>query len=136
MLANGATLGLKKGSESSYTILKGLKEIPDIGGDPENVENSALDAKYKQYEKGVGDAGDLVYKFKYDNTTAGSTYRTLRALADSDAVASFEETLKDGTKFQFDAQVSVKLTGGALNGVIDLEATMSLQSDIEIIDPA
>ena len=136
MLANGATLGMKKGSESSYTLLKGLKEIPDIGGDPENVENTELSAKYKQYEKGVGDAGDLVYKFKYDNTASGSTYRTLRELADADATASFEETLKDGTKFQFDAQVSVKLTGGALNGVIDLEVTMSLQSDIEVVDPA
>lgn len=136
MLANGATLGLKKGSESGYTILKGLKEIPDIGGDPENVENTSLDAKYKQYEKGVGDAGDLVFKFKFENGSADSTYRVLRALADADTVASYEETLKDGTKFRFDAQVSVKITGGALNGVIDVEATMSLQSDIEVVDPA
>lgn len=136
MLANGATLGLKRSSGESYEILKGLKEIPDIGGDPENVENSSLDAKYKQYEKGVGDAGDLVFKFKYDNAGANSTYRKLRAIADADEVASFEETLKDGTKFRFDAQVSVKITGGALNGVIDVEATMSLQSDIDIVDPA
>ena len=42
MLANGAKLGYSKtapsGSSTTYTDLPGLKEIPDIGSDPEKVE--------------------------------------------------------------------------------------------------
>ena len=49
MLANGATLEYKKKSatESTYTKLKGLKEIPEMGVDPEKVENTDLDDTVK-----------------------------------------------------------------------------------------
>lgn len=51
-------------------------------------------------------------------------------------VLGFEETDADGTKIQFDAQVSVKRTGGGVNGVIEFELTMIVQSDIDYVDPA
>lgn len=69
MLANGAKLGYKaeKGT-ASYTDLPGLKEIPDWGSDPEKVDNTCLTDAYKQYEMGIGELGDVKYKFKYDNS--------------------------------------------------------------------
>ena len=48
---------------------------------------------------------------------------------------TFQEKLSDGTTTEFDAQVSVKRTGGGVNGVIDVEATMSVQSDLKVTDP-
>jgi len=50
-------------------------------------------------------------------------------------VLSFQETLIDGTKTEYDAQVSVKRTGGGVNGVIEFNLTMSVQSDIVVADP-
>lgn len=136
MLANGAKLGYKKSSESSYTDLPGLKEIPDIGIDAEKQENTVLTDKHKKYEMGIGDLPDMVYKFKYENTSAKSPFRVLRDAQDSGEVLSFQETDPDGTVIEFDAQVSVKRTGGGVNGVIDFEVTMIVQSDIEYTDPA
>ncbi len=138
MLANGAKLGYKKKSASSadYTDLPGLKEIPELGYEPEKVENTGLNDPHKMYELGIGDLPDMVYKFKYDNTKADSPYRVMRKAADDLEVLSFQETDPDGTKVQYDAQVSVKRTGGAVNGAIDFELTMIVQSDIEIVDPA
>lgn len=137
MLANGATLAYKeKGAIGEYKNLPGLKEIPDCGTEPEKVDNTCLTDKNKQYENGIGDLGDMVYKFKYDNTSADSPYRLMRAAQDAGTVLSFQEKLKDGTITEFDAQVSVKRTGGGVNGVIECEVTMSVQSDIEITDPA
>lgn len=138
MLANGAKLGYKKKSASSaaYTDLPGLKEIPELGYEPEKVENTGLNDSHKMYELGIGDLPDMVYKFKYDNTKADSPYRVMRKAADDLEVLSFQETDPDGTKVQYDAQVSVKRTGGAVNGAIDFELTMIVQSDIEIVDPA
>ena len=49
---------------------------------------------------------------------------------------SIKETMKDGTTTEFDAEVSVKRTGGAVNGVIDFELTVFVQSDLKITDPA
>lgn len=135
MLANGATLEYKKKGQSTYTKLKGLKEIPEMGKEPEKVENTTLDDKIKQYEMGIGDAGDIVYKFKYDNTAADSSYRLMRGCADSGEVLSFKETLKDGTTTEFDGQVSVKRTGGGVNGVIEFDLSIALQTDLTINDP-
>lgn len=138
MLANGATLGYKAvgaAETGSYTILKGLKEIPDMGTEPEKVDNTCLTDKVKQYEQGIGDAGDMTYKFKYDNIVADSPYRIMRQAQAAGKSLSFEETMIDGTKSRYDAQVSVKRTGGGVNGVIEFELAMSLQSDITFVDP-
>lgn len=138
MLANGATLGYRLASASTgeYTNLPGLKEIPEMGVDPEKVENTVLTDAHKKYEQGIGDLPDMVYKFKYDNSSATSPYRVMRGYADDGTLLSFQETLKDGTTTTFDAQVSVKRTGGGVNGVIEFDLTMFVQSDITVTDPA
>lgn len=135
MLANGAKLGYKKTGGSTYTDLPGLKEIPEMGIDPEKVENTCLTDKNKQYENGIGDAGDITYKFKYDNSKADCPYRVMRAAQDSGEVLSFQETLVDGTTTEFEGQVSVKRTGGGVNGVIEFNLAISLQSDLTVTDP-
>ena len=113
-----------------------IKEIPEIGSDPERVENTVLTDEVKQYENGIGDPGDVTYKFKYDNKSAESPYRVLRGFADTGETVDFKESLKDGTTTEFSAQVSVKRTGGGVNGGIEFNASMSLQSKFKITDPA
>ncbi len=127
MLANGITLSYKS-TGSTFVKLKGLKEVPEMGNDPEKVENTTLEDSTKQYEYGIGDYGDLAYKFKYANDAVDSPYRVLRALADSKAVVDFEQAYPDGTKFVFKAQCSVKLGGGGVNGAIDFTLSLALQS--------
>ena len=136
MLANGAKLGYKKkGASGDYTDLTGLKEIPELGEDPEKVENSGLADQVKQYEYGIGDAGALTYKFKYENTSETSPYRVMRKAAATKEVLSFCETLPDNTKYEYDAQVSVKRSGGGVNGVMEFDLNMALQSEITTTDP-
>lgn len=137
MLANGAKLEYKeKGAEGEYKELTGLKESPDCGTEQEKVENTALTDKNKQYENGIGDLGDMVYKFRYENTSADSPYRLMRAAQDAGKVLTFKETTKDCTVTEFDAEVSVKRTGGGVNGVIEMELSMAVKSDLTITDPA
>ncbi len=137
MLANGAKLAYKKkDSEGEYTNLLGLKEIPDCGVEPEKVDNTVLTDPFKKSEMGIGELPDMVYKFKYDNTSKDSPYRVLRSYQETKEVLAFQETLSDGTVTEYDAQVSVKRTGGTVNGVIDFELTVYVQSDIVITDPA
>lgn len=138
MLANGITLKYKKkkGTPSDYILLEGLKEVPELGVDPEKVENTTLADTVKQYELGIGDAGELEYKFKYDNSKATSAYRVLRKLMDDKEVVAFEQEYPDKTKVEFDGQVSVKLGGGGVNGVIEFTLKIGLQSDFTFTDPA
>ena len=135
MLANGITLGYKTSKNGSYTNLEGLKEVPEMGLEPEKVENTCLSDSVKQYEFGIGDAGDLTYKFKYDNSKATSPYRVMRGYQASKTVLYFCETLPDGTTYEYAAQVSVKRSGGAVNGVLEFDLNMALQSEIDVTDP-
>lgn len=137
MLANGATLEYKeKGATGEYIDLPGLKEIPEIGVEPEKVENTNLKDPHKKYENGIGDLPEMVYKFQYDNTEATSPYRKMRDAQAAGKVLSFRETLSDGSITEYDAQVSVKRTGGGVNGVIEFDLTMTVQSDLKFTDPA
>lgn len=138
MLANGATLGFRVhgGTGATYTDLPGLKEIPEMGMDPELVENTCLTDSLKQYEMGIGDAGDMQYVFKYVNDSADSPYRVMLGHQASKTVLDFCETLFDGTTYEYTAQVSVKRGGGGVNGVIDWTLGVALQSEITITHPA
>ena len=135
MLANGITLGVKTEGAAAYEILKGLKEVPELGADPEKVDNTCLEDEMRMYELGIGDAGDLSYKFKWENGDTTS-YRKLRTIADSKKKASFEQTFPDGTKFHFDAQCSIKVGGGGVNSAVDFTLNLALQGNIEVVDPA
>ena len=134
MLANGITLGFKTTGES-YTNLEGLKEVPELGEEPEKVENTCLSDTVKQYEYGIGDAGDLSYKFKYVNDSDSSPFRVLRKLATSKTAADFEQTYPDGTKVTFKAQCSVKLGGGSVNSAMEFTLNLALQSGMTFVDP-
>lgn len=133
MLANGSKLEYKKGEQ--WVDCPGLKEIPDIGNEPEKVDNTCLTDKHKVNENGIGDLGDMTYKFKYDNSKADCPYRVFRDKK-PDEVTEFRETLADGSVTEYSAQTSVKRTGGAVNGVIEFELTMAVQSDFTYTDPA
>lgn len=135
MLANGIKLGYKVTPESTFTELTGLKEVPEMGSDPEKVENTTLADTVKQYEYGIGDYGDLEFIFKYENKTATSPYRVLRALQEAKTAVDFEETFPDGTTFVWKAQVNVKVSGGGVNDPVDFTLTMALQSEITVTDP-
>ena len=138
MLANGTTLGYRVhgGTGTTYTNLPGLKEIPEMGMDPELVENTVLTDSLKQYEMGIGDAGDMQYVFKYVNDSADSPYRVMLGHQANKTVLDFCETLFDGTTYEYTAQVSVKRGGGGVNGVIDWTLGVALQSEITITHPA
>ena len=126
MLANGIKLAYGK-AKGTYTDLVGLKEVPEFGIEPEKVENTTLADKVKKYEFGIGDAGELEYKFAYDNSS------TTKAAEDKEKLF-FEQTYPDKTKVQFEGQVSVKLGGGGVNSVIEFTLKIALQSELEFTD--
>ena len=137
MLANGATLGFKTTSTgTSYTNLPGLKQIPDMGVELEKVENTCLSDAVKQYEMGIGDAGDLDYVFKFANSAATDSYRVLLSYQNAKTKLWFQESDSDGTKFAFEGQVSVKRNGGGVNDPVEFTASIALQSAITVTNPS
>ena len=137
MLTNNATLGVKTtSSAASYTNLPGLKEIPEIGVNPEKVDNTCLTDTIMQYELGIGDPGDMAFRFKMVNKSASDSYRILKGLEAAGKANEYQLGLADGTKYTFSAQVALQLNGGGVNTAMDFTATLALQSAIVVTDPA
>lgn len=135
MLTNKATLGVKTTSTaSSYTNLPGLKEIPDLGMDPEKVDNTCLTDTIMQYELGIGDPGDMAFRFKLVNSAASDAYRILRGLETAGKVNEYQLELADHTKYTFSAQVALQVNGGGVNTALDFTANLALQSSIVVTD--
>ena len=134
MLANGITLKYGESAEELTTLIPELKEVPELGTEPEKVENTTLLDKVKKYEQGIGDAGELEYKLKYLNKDAQSTYRKMRKFMENGTVVFFEHAYPDGTKVKFSGQVSVKVSGGGVNSVIETTLKITLRSELEFVD--
>ena len=141
--ANSTKISYKTGSDDSavFKELEFLMEVPEFGGAPEKIDVTVLSDKVKKFVPGTVDLGDLVFKFLYDNSSADSSYRVLKGLADAGTAATFQLTYPDGTAHEFDAVPAVKMDAGTLNGALTFGsvksyAQMSLQSKTERSQPA
>ena len=133
--ANNTKMYYKSGAEE-FTELEYLMEVPEFGGTPEKIDVTVLSDNVKKYVPGIKDLGDLVFKFLYDNTSEASNYRILKGMADANTSATFKISYPDGTAHQSDAVPAVKMDAGSLNGALTFSATMILQSDITVSNPA
>lgn len=131
--ANGTKLMHKVGS--AYSEIPLLMEVPEFGGTPEKIDVTALGDSVKKYVNGIKDYGDLVFKFLYDNTAETGNYRILKGYEDAQTAVEFQITYPDGTGHQFTAIPAVKMDAGAVNGALTFSCTMTLQSDITLVDP-
>ncbi|MFD1954299.1 phage tail tube protein [Paenibacillus thailandensis] len=135
ILSKGTKLSYTSATVTTPTEIKDMLEVPEMGGDPEQVDVTTLANSVRQYIPGVKDYGDLAFTFLYDNSSATSNFRILKGLQESGETASFTLEYPDGTKHEFDAQVNVKMGSTAVNGALQFTATFYLQSDIDITDP-
>lgn len=136
ILSKGIKLGYSATKSSTYTDIPDLQEVPNLGGSAEKVEVTTLTDSNHRYINGIKDYGDLEFKFLYDNSTETSNYRVLKGLETTGAVTYFQVTFPDGTKFTFSGQVSTQIDSAAVNSALTFTATITLNSEIEVTNPA
>ena len=123
ILTKGITLSY--GSESNYTPLTNLMEIPEIGnGAPEKVETTVLTDNVKTYIAGLGDSGqELSFKLLYEkeqfNTLVGMTQST-----------GWKVAMPDGVSAKFQGTPSVKFDSASPNNALTYTLTVIVESEI------
>lgn len=133
MLVNGAKLSYSDTESGTYTDMTGIKEMPDFGGDPNKVDNSAVDDEYKQYELGQKDAGDVQFRFRYRSTAEKAQYTAMRAKEAAGSTVYFKATLFDGLTVSFAGTVATKLlSAGGPDTPVDWQLSIGLASDFTI----
>ncbi|QJC53056.1 phage tail protein [Paenibacillus albicereus] len=134
VLTKDTTLSVK-GTGSTYTEIPFLMEVPEIGGEPDQVEVTTLGDSTRKYIAGIKDLGDLTFSFLYDNSGPAANFRVLKAIETLGETKSFRLEYPDGTTHDFDAQVSVKMDSAAVNAALTFTASFYLQSEIAVTDP-
>lgn len=135
MLANGVKLYYRTKSAEEWIEALKLQEIPEIGNDEEKVDMTHLGSKNREYEYGIGDYGDLDFKFIYENKSATSPYRVFRQAQADKEVLDFKIEYPDGLAFEFPAMCNVKLGGGGVNGGILFTLKLAIQGEMACTHP-
>lgn len=134
ILSKGITLSYK--NSEAWVEIPDLQEIPDLGGEVDTVEVTTLADGAKRYINGIKDYGDLAFVFLYDNSTATSNYRVIRGLEDTGAITEWKVSFPDGTEFAFSGSVVTKIAGAGVGDALTFTATITLNSDIKVTNPA
>lgn len=122
---------LMKKTDSTYSKLINIKEFPDIGGDPELLETTTLSDKMQTFILGIQSNGGLNFNANYTK----EDFTTLQALEgdEEDYAIWFGGTESGGVvtptgsdgKFSFKGELSVHVTGGGVNEVVDMAVTIA-----------
>ena len=124
VISKGIKLSYKAGSESTYTDLTNLQEIPDLGGESEAIEITTLADAAHMYTDGILNYGDsLSFKFLYDK----EQFTTLNTLSGS---IGWKVTLPDSETCSFTGSCSIKLDGVGTNAA--LTYTLAIKPDSEM----
>lgn len=131
------TFLMKKGTGDAYAKLIDIKDFPDLGGAPEQIEITTLSDGMRRYIPGIQDTDALTFTANYTKTD----YATLKALEGQEVDFSvwFGGTVANGVatptgsegKFNFTGQLSVYVTGGGVNESVNMTITITVSSEIE-----
>ena len=126
-------------TSTTWGKLIDIKDFPDLGGEPEQIETTTLSDKMKTYEPGIQDVSALSFTCPY--TLA--KYKELVALKDSEeeyAVWFGGTEATDGTvtptgvdgKFKWTGKLDVYKSGGGSNEHQEMLVTITPSSIISL----
>ena len=113
-----------------------LQEIPDLGGSADQVDVTTLADGAYMYINGIKSYGTLDFTFLYDNSSAESNYRVIRAAEEDESAHEVKVEFPDGTTFEMTGMISATITGAGVNAALQFTATVNLQSDITVTNPS
>lgn len=129
LLSKNTKLGMKT-TGSTFKDLEGLQSVPEIGGDPEQVDVTTLVDATKKYIAGIQDMDSLEFTFLYDNTV----FKELKAVQTSGKEADFKITYPDGSTCTFKGGVTVKMGGAEINGAFQFTLAVTVSSGPDFTD--
>lgn len=106
--------------------LYGLRVIPDIGSEPEDIETTSLDnVKYKTAISGLQDVQKYAFEFNMEDPTAESNYKKACELEDAGQPKYWKLTLSNGIEITFRSKVSTSIQGGEYGDLIGFTMTLT-----------
>lgn len=124
----------KEEAEGTYSKLVDVKDFPDLGGAPEQLDTTTLSDKMKTSILGIQELDTLEFTANYTK----ADYTKLKALERKDVsfavwMGGDSAGKPDGHdgKYAFNGMLSVFVAGGGVNEVIDMTISIAASTPIE-----
>lgn len=113
-------------SSGTYTRIYGLRVVPDIGGEPDDIETTTLDnVKYKTAILGLQDVQKYTFEFNMEDPSAESNFKLASDLEDSGDTYYWKLTLSNGIVISFRSKVTTAIQGGQYGDLIGFTMTLA-----------
>lgn len=122
LLTKDTTLSMKISGGENFEELSGLQSVPEVGGDPEQVDVTTLADSNKKYISGIQDMDSLAFTFLYDKTV----FTKLKTVQTSGKEAEFKITYPDRSVCSFKGGVTVKMGSGEVNGAYQFTLSVTV----------
>lgn len=139
LLTSGITLQVKGAEDSDWKLLKGLKAVPDLGGQAEQVDVTDLGSTNKEYINGLSDYGTLEFGFFMDNhkdaegaTEIQNAYAALKAYEVAGVSPQFKLTYPGDIGFEWEGTVTIKIVAAEVNAALEFVLMTSLKGEMVI----
>ena len=130
---SGTKLSYSDTQEGVYTQIKGLKQIPDIGSEPEDIETTTFDnKKYKTAIQGLMDIQKYSFEFNMEDPTTGANINLVSSLEDAGTPYYFKLELANGVVISFRSKVVTYIKGGTYGDIIGFTMVLSPIGEPEV----
>lgn len=130
-------LGYKTGEGTTYTKLVPIKDFPDLGGSPDQVEITTLDDSAQRFLLGVQSMSSLEFTANYTK----EDYKTLQDMANGNTIdfcIAFGNASEEDAYgvFTWSGQLSVWVTGGGVNAAREMTISISASTKVSLDETA
>lgn len=116
---NGSKLEYAETESGNRTQIKGLLSIPDIGGEPNEVDTTTLDnKKYETSKYSLMPAVKLSYEFNLEDPSTTANIKLASDLEDSGKTLYWWLTLSNGIVISYRSKVKTDIKGGSSGDLI------------------
>lgn len=129
---NGTKLEYAETEVGNRTQIKGLLTVPDIGGEPNDVDTTTLDnKKYETSKYGLMPAVKLAYEFNLEDPSATANIKLASDLEDAGKTLYWWLTLSNGIVVSYRSKVITDIKGGSSGDLIKFGMYHNPVSEIE-----
>ena len=119
---NGSKLEYSTTEDGEFTKIRGLRSIPDVGGEPNEISTTDLDnEEFETVRYGLKPAQKYTFEFNMENPQVESNIKVASDLEDSNEYYYWKLTYKNGLVVSFQSKVKTTLLGGSSGDLIGFQ---------------
>lgn len=127
---NGSKLEYSETENGTYNRIYGLRNIPDIGGEPNEISTTDLDnEQYETAMYGLKPVQKYSFEFNCMDPSAEANIKIASDLEDADTFYYWKLTYSNGIIVKFQSKVKTTLLGGGSQDLIGFQMHLAPKNE-------